>query len=107
MRTVEGLRPLVLANRDEADRLRRLPDGIAKAFVEQDLYRVLLPRSYGGLEADVVTYWRMVEAFSALDGSVGWNFAIAGGSSLIAGFMPRDTAREIFTSPEACVAGGL
>jgi alkylation response protein AidB-like acyl-CoA dehydrogenase len=47
------------------------------------------------------------KAGSALDGSVGWNFAIGGGSALMAGFLPRETRREIFASPAACIAGGL
>ena len=96
LRAVEDLRGEVAAIREDADRLRRLPDPIAKALVERNFYRVLLPRELGGLGADPLTYLRMVEAFSAMDGSVGWNFAIGGGSSLLAGFVPeRRRARDL------------
>lgn len=105
LRSVEELRDEVAAVREDADRLRRLPDPIAKALTERDFYRVLVPRELGGLGADPLTYLRMVEAFSAMDGSVGWNFAIGGGSSLLAGFVPESLARQIFATSGSCVAG--
>jgi alkylation response protein AidB-like acyl-CoA dehydrogenase len=71
LRSVEDLRGEVAAVREDADRLRRLPDPIAKALVERNFYRVILPVELGGLGADPLTYLRMVEAFSAMDGSVG------------------------------------
>ena len=107
LRAVDDLGDLVAANRVDADRLRRLPDAVADAMAARDFYRVLLPRDLGGLGADPPTYLKMVERFAAMDGSVAWNFAIGGGSSLVAGFLPRDFAREVFAKPDACVAGGL
>jgi alkylation response protein AidB-like acyl-CoA dehydrogenase len=107
LRAVDDLRDVVAASRADADRLRRLPDPIAAAMVANNFYRVLLPTDLGGLGADPPTYLRMVERFSAMDGSVGWNFAIGSGSSLMAGFVPRALAREIFSKPESCIAGGL
>ncbi len=105
LRSVEDLRGEVSAIREDADRLRRLPDPIAKALAERNFYRVLLPPALGGLGADPITYLRMVEAFSAMDGSVGWNFAIGGGSALLAGFIPPHVARELFGSLDSCTAG--
>lgn len=105
LQSVEALRDEVAAVREDTDRLRRLPDPIAKALVERNFYRVLVPGELGGLGADPVTYLRMVEAFSAMDGSVGWNFAIGSGTGLLAGFVPQSVAREIFASPAACLAG--
>jgi alkylation response protein AidB-like acyl-CoA dehydrogenase len=105
LQAVEDLRGEVAAIREDADRLRRLPDPIAKALTERNFYRVLIPREMGGLGADPLTYVKMVEAFSAMDGSVGWNFAIGGGSSLLAGFVPEPVSREIFAAPDSCVAG--
>jgi alkylation response protein AidB-like acyl-CoA dehydrogenase len=107
LRAVDDMRDVVAASRANADRLRRLPDAVAAAMVANDFYRVLLPCDFGGLGADPPTYLRMVERFAAMDGSVGWNFAIGGGSSLMAGFVPQAFAREIFGKPESCVAGGL
>jgi indole-3-acetate monooxygenase len=107
LKQVDELRGLVVANREDADRLRRLPDPIAQAFVDRNFYRVLLPPDLGGVGADPVGYWRMVERLASFDGSVGWNFAIGGGSSLVAGFLPRAVASEIFAHPTSAVAGGL
>jgi alkylation response protein AidB-like acyl-CoA dehydrogenase len=101
LQSVEDLRGEVAAVREDVDRLRRLPDPIAKALAERNFYGVLLPRELGGLGVDPITYLRMVEAFSAMDGSVGWNFAIGAGSSLLAGFVAEPVAREIFSGPNA------
>jgi hypothetical protein len=57
LKQVDEPRGLVLANREDADRLRRLPDPIAQAFVDHNFYRVLLPRDLGRIGADPVTYW--------------------------------------------------
>ncbi|MEX2206201.1 MAG: acyl-CoA dehydrogenase family protein [Myxococcota bacterium] len=101
LRSVEELRGEVAAVREDADRLRRLPDPIAKALVERSFYRVLMPRELGRLGADPVTHLKMVEAFSAMDGSVGWNFAIGSGTGLLAGFVRPAAPRASSTAATA------
>jgi len=38
-------------------------------------YRLLIPRDLGGLQADPLTYLRVVELLAEGAGSVGWNLA--------------------------------
>ena len=71
-----ALRPIIEAHRAEGDGLHRLPDAIARAFAEANVYRLLLPKEFGGEELDPITYYDVVEEISSYDGSVGWNFSI-------------------------------
>jgi len=71
-----ALKPLIEAHRDEGQTLHRLPDPVARAFVEANVYRLLLPVEYGGENLDPVTYGDFIEEVASYDGSAGWNFSI-------------------------------
>lgn len=100
-----ALRPIVACHKADCDILRRLPDAIAAAFVERDLYRLLLPTDLGGRGADPLTIFDLVEEVSSYDGSVGWNYAIGSHSGMLAGVLPRPVAEAVFGTREAAVAG--
>ena len=60
-------------------------------------YRLLLPRSLGGLQAtDPLTYIRVVELLADGAGSVGWNVANNGVGSLVTLGLPDDGVQEIY-----------
>ena len=64
LKQVDELRGLVLASREDADRLRRLPDPIAQAFVKRNFFRVLLPREHvGGLRGTGSTDYQIDDVF--------------------------------------------
>ena len=81
--SVRALGPLIEANQAEAERLKRLPDAVAQAFLDNDLYRVLVPTDLGGAGLDPLAYFdlcmlpmeRLQEFFSdsdcAIAGTVG------------------------------------
>jgi alkylation response protein AidB-like acyl-CoA dehydrogenase len=82
--TARGLVPLVLAARDEAERIRHLPPRVAQAFASGGLFQMSLPRSIGGLELPPLTTFRAIEEISKADGSAGWCVMVA---NAIAAFM--------------------
>lgn len=104
-RDVQSLKPIVEEWRKEADIARRLPDAIGRAFVERDLYRVLLPRDFGGMGLNPLAQFDIAEEISSYDGSVGWNFAIGSSSGTLPGILEPETVAAIFTSAETLVAG--
>jgi len=73
---VKAMQPIVLKHRAEADALRRLPDPIAQAFLDADVYRLQVPQVLGGAELDPITAFDLIEEVSSYDGSTGWNFTI-------------------------------
>jgi alkylation response protein AidB-like acyl-CoA dehydrogenase len=102
-----SLLPIIEAVRDEADAIRRLPDALANAFLERDVYRALLPVDLGGAGLDPVDQWDLVLEVSACDASVGWNYSLALGNGLAAGVLAPEVSQRIFASPDCgfAVAG--
>jgi alkylation response protein AidB-like acyl-CoA dehydrogenase len=99
-----ALRATIEAHRGEGDGLHHLPNAIARAFVEANVYRLLLPEEFGGEDIDPITYYDLVKEVSSYDGSVGWNYSIGSSTPLILGDLSPARLRAIFASPDSCVA---
>ena len=52
--------------------LGRLTPEVVDKLHEQRIFRMLLPRAYGGDEVDLVTWFRAMEALAKLDASTAW-----------------------------------
>ena len=57
---------------DLIDEERRLPPELAAEMADEGLFRLLVPRSLGGVELGFTDYLRVVEIFARADGSVAW-----------------------------------
>ncbi|MGO9061139.1 MAG: hypothetical protein ACLQU2_27715 [Candidatus Binataceae bacterium] len=100
------LRPIIEAHRGEGDRLRRLPDPIAQAFLEANIYRLLVPEDFGGEGVDPITYYDLAAEVSSYDGSVGWNYAIGATGGVVLGALPPKPLRAVLASADCGVGGG-
>jgi alkylation response protein AidB-like acyl-CoA dehydrogenase len=102
-----ALAPLIREHTQAIEAERRLPEPVVHALIEAGLFKLFVPKSLGGAEADPVTFTRVVEELSKADGAVGWCVTLAGSYGLFGGLLPEEAAREIFTDPGAIVAGSL
>src|SRR5580693_8559484 len=93
---VRALRSVIETHRDEAQALHHLPDPVARAFVEANVYRLLMPVEYGGENIDPLSYYDLVEEVASYDGSAGWNFSIGSSTPLIFGDLSPSRLRTIF-----------
>ena len=57
---------------DRIDAERRLTPELAADMADAGLFRLLVPRSIGGVEMDFMAYLRIVEVFARADGSTAW-----------------------------------
>jgi indole-3-acetate monooxygenase len=104
----KGLAPQIQASADEIERSRRLPLPLVHAMAQAGLFRLWIPRSLGGEEADPMTLVRVVEEVSRTDGAAGWCLGIGGEYGVFGGYLPADTAHEIYGSdPLVRTAGAL
>ena len=91
---------------DLIDEERRLPPELAAEMADEGLFRLLVPRSLGGVELGFTDYLRVVEIFAGADGSVAWcvnqNNVFATDSVR----MPVETARKIWADPRAVISNG-
>jgi alkylation response protein AidB-like acyl-CoA dehydrogenase len=101
---IRRLKALVIANRNECDRLRRLPDALAEAYLAADLYRLQIPKDFGGLELDPLTLFDLIVEVSSYDGSAGWHFGIATSGGTVLGALPLKRMAEIFSDPDCLIA---
>lgn len=95
---VERIGPIITAHREEAERERRLSKPVLDAMVEAGLFRMLVPRSLGGLEVAPQTYARVVEAVSRHDSTAGWALCNPGAFAFGCFRLPDQGAEEIFGS---------
>jgi indole-3-acetate monooxygenase len=100
---VHRLGPLIRDQRRSFDQERRIPDGVFTALADAGLFRLYLPKTLGGPELSPFDFMRIVEAASALDGSVGWLVGNGGGMSRIGGYLQESTVRDWFADPRAFV----
>jgi indole-3-acetate monooxygenase len=101
---VRSVKPIVLAHREEGERLRRMPDAVAKALLDADLYRLLIPPDLGGLGIDAMTMFDLAVEMASYDGSTGWNFGIGGSAGSLLGSLPLARLREFFAERQCGVA---
>src|SRR5438477_13207586 len=69
---IAAMKETLAAAGDEAQRLRHLPAWASKEMADQGLYRFTLPVELGGENLRAREQIEIVEAASAIDGSVGW-----------------------------------
>ncbi|MFD1256382.1 acyl-CoA dehydrogenase [Mucilaginibacter terrae] len=88
-----------------AEEAGMLQPGQLELIYQQQWFKLLVPKAYGGLEASLPDQIRMEEALSWADGSLGWVVTLCAGAGWFGGFINADAAREIFADPKVCLAG--
>jgi indole-3-acetate monooxygenase len=107
LRSVRALEPEIRAAADAIETERRLPNNIARALMHAGVFRMGVPRAYGGPELDPMGQVRVVEELSRIEGSAGWLSMISSAGSFLAGFLEPSVAERLFASPEGVLAGNL
>ena len=104
---VEGLAPLILDSAAEGDRRCELPEALLDGLHEARLFRLLLPRAYGGAELSPPEFLGVIEAVAKLDGSTAWCLCQANGCAMAAAYLEPEVANEIWgDDPRGVVAWG-
>jgi len=101
-----ALAPQIRAAADNIERMRRLPLPLVEALARAGLFRLWIPRAFGGEETDPMTLVRVVEEIARVDGAAGWCVAIGGEYGVFGGYLQPDAAREIYGSDPLVVTGG-
>jgi len=65
---INRLAPQIEMSAEEIERARRLPSRLVEAMADAGLFRLWIPKSLGGAEADPMSLVRAVEEVSRLDG---------------------------------------
>jgi indole-3-acetate monooxygenase len=107
---VEAARALtaqVRAASEEIEAGRCLPKPIVDAMKQAGVFRMAMPREWGGPEVDPLTQIRVIETLSYADGSVGWCAMINSDGGYFSAYLDPDVAREMYRDLDAPTGGSL
>ena len=83
-----------------------MPPALVEQLHAAGFYRLVIPRALGGLQADPLTYLRVVELLAEGAGSVGWNLANNSIGQLVTLGLPDEGVHEIYACGADTVIAG-
>lgn len=84
---------------------RALPGELVGSLRDGELFRAGVPRRLGGPEAPPEVILGCAETVARGDASAGWCVSIGATSSMLAAYLPKDGAEEVFGEPGSVAAG--
>src|SRR6266704_6860590 len=102
-----ALTPVIHACREDMEHERRLPLHLVDALKKAGVFRMTMPRDWGGAELDPLSQLRIIEALSSADASVGWCVMIGCDSGYFSGFLNQQVAREMYPDIDAVTGSAL
>jgi alkylation response protein AidB-like acyl-CoA dehydrogenase len=105
---VASVSDVVSANAEKNEADRRIADESIRALEEAGLFRLTVPKRFGGEEVDMRTKLEVESAVAGADGSTGWVLNLINVCNWVAGLLPDQAQQEIFgDDPNAKIAGVL
>jgi alkylation response protein AidB-like acyl-CoA dehydrogenase len=102
------LGPLIREHADQAEQRRRLAPEVVGGLRQAGLFRLLLPRSLGGLELDPATCALVVEEIAGFDSAAGWALQAGNEGAWWAARLPTWGAEEVYRGdPSAIVSAAF
>jgi len=106
-RTLDAARelgPKIRAAADEIEQGRRLPMHLVREMQRAGVFRMAMPRAWGGPELDILTQVRVIEALSSVDASAGWCTMIGIDGGYVTTFIDQTVAREMYADLDSVTA---
>ena len=85
---------------------RQMPRELVDSMASQGLFRLLVPRSVGGEEIDLLDYLAITQAISSADASTGWSFNQNNVLGTAASLMSESLAKEIWADTGTILSNG-
>lgn len=101
-----ALAPTITDRAAEIEAAGDLPDDLVDELSAAGCFRVLLPRSHGGIGGDLPFAMQTVETLSRADASVGWTVMIGSGSWCDLAGLPRETFDALYADGADVIIGG-
>src|SRR5216683_1800120 len=101
---VRELAPRIRAASDEIENGRRLPMHIVEEMQRAGVFRMAMPRAWGGSELNLLSQLRVIETLSIADASAGWCAMIGTDGGYLTAYIDQTVAREMYTDVDAVTA---
>lgn len=102
----QSLAPMLRERAEQTERDRRVSPDTIQAIRDKDIFRLLQPRRYGGLEGDFITLSKIILELTSACGSSGWVGGMLTVHQWLAAHFPVETQDEIWgDDPTNLVSG--
>jgi alkylation response protein AidB-like acyl-CoA dehydrogenase len=102
----KALGPLVESEAEATDRELTTTKPVLEAFSDTKLNHILVPKEFGGLEADTSTVLDVFEELAHQDGSIGWSYMANASATAYSALLEPSCAREMVADrPDSVLAG--
>jgi indole-3-acetate monooxygenase len=102
---VHRIVPLLRELAAEVEAARRLTAPVVDALRDTGVFRMSMPRAWGGPEVDLLKQVEILEVLSAADASAGWCAMIGSDSGFYAAALSDADARDLYPELDAITAG--
>ncbi|WGS55130.1 acyl-CoA dehydrogenase family protein (plasmid) [Paraburkholderia sp. D15] len=105
-RRAEALQPLLFKNAAESEKNRRASEENIRAIAEAGLFRLMVPKRYGGYEGTVRSHLEVSAALGEACGGTAWVVALTNVCAWFTGLFPQKAQDEVFgANADARVSG--
>jgi alkylation response protein AidB-like acyl-CoA dehydrogenase len=101
-----ALIPLLQSAAERIETAGELPPDVLDAMFDAGMFKLLLPRAYGGFELKPGDFIQCVEAIAQGDASVAWCMNQGSGCSMAAAYLDPEVVREIWGGKRDVLAWG-
>jgi alkylation response protein AidB-like acyl-CoA dehydrogenase len=91
-----ALHSKIQASGEAIEQARRIPTPIVEALKDAGVFSMAMPLAWGGPELDPLSQFRVIEALSMADGSVGWCAMINCDGGYVTAFLDQGVARTMY-----------
>ncbi|HET8853157.1 MAG TPA: acyl-CoA dehydrogenase family protein [Ktedonobacteraceae bacterium] len=107
VRRVSEIVPTLQEHASWNEEHRRIHDESLQALERAGVFRLRVPKRYGGYEADTRTLVEVLAELGQGDGSTAWVAWVLASNTWLLGLFPDAVQDEVFTTPDARVSGTL
>lgn len=102
---LQPLLPELAARAAEMEEVRRLPADLARKLTAAGVFRMVSPKTYGGLELSPREIVEITATIAAANASAGWCAMIGATTALNAAYMTPDHAQAVYADPMTITGG--
>ncbi|HEY0640191.1 MAG TPA: acyl-CoA dehydrogenase family protein [Pseudonocardiaceae bacterium] len=107
VRRATDLVPLLRQHAKWSDDNRRLHDEVVEAMADAGLFKLRVPKRYGGFEATTRTVVDVAAELARGDGSAAWTASVYWIPGWMVGMFPDEVQDEVYATPDVRVCGTL
>lgn len=105
---LDAARPVIARNAADGAAARRIPQESLDALAEAGVFRLMVPKRYGGYEGGMATLLDAGASVAEADGAAGWVVGLSQVTAWTVGLLSGKAQDDVFgASPDAIVCGSI